>query len=123
MPNPTDSALIALTTARLTRLVTHDKLGEWFIANPIDQAIHEHSTRHLGEEPPWWYRYRQGLDCPWCVSFWAGLATVTTYAASGVHPALRALWRIGAGAFSASYVAGTLSTAVDYLDKDDHYAG
>lgn len=119
MPNSTDNMLIALTTARLTRLVTHDKLGGWFIHDPIDSAIARHAQAHPDEGEPWWFRYRQGLDCPWCVSFWAGLATTSTYAVSGAHPALRALWRIGAGALSASFVTGTVAQMVESVNPEE----
>jgi hypothetical protein len=92
--------LITLGAAlRLTRLVVVDEIGQWWIKDPIDKAAYDWYDRQVKEaqlryeseapEPsgcaawtirtgglevpnPWWWKYRSGLDCPFCVGFWIG---------------------------------------------------
>lgn len=90
--------LITLGAAlRLTRLVVVDEIGQWWIKDPIDKAAYDWYDRQLKEAQlryeseapevlrvgrgvkgvpevpnPWWWKYRSGLDCPFCVGFWIG---------------------------------------------------
>lgn len=124
-------------TARITRLITEDDVpGEWWIKEPIDAAMERYesdNTRTLPVEHgghlhfeantradyfdrPWWWRYREGLDCPWCVSahvaFWLVLVE-HTLPDRGVA---RKLWNIGTGALASSYVAARAETLLDGID-------
>lgn len=77
-------------SARLTRFVTSDTLGKYWIHDPINQIImndllrrkakHEHPSNGTGpREPlpePGYMKYVEGLSCPWCVGFWIGAGAV-----------------------------------------------
>lgn len=90
-------ALTLGATVRLTRFVVADKLGEWLIHEPIDERRYLYAARKWAENrdkgipgfpsspygliaewdegyeaPSKWWRYREGLDCPWCVGYWLG---------------------------------------------------
>lgn len=79
-----DGALVLLGAARLTRFVVRDDLAKWWIHEPIDRAMDAYAEREMwaaanvGQEPrePWWWKYRSGLNCPWCVGFWISLGAV-----------------------------------------------
>lgn len=112
---------LTLVSARLTRFVTQDTLGQWLIHEPVDKAMDgyyarmEAEAKRDGKSPsePWWWRYRQGLDCPWCVGFWLALGTVATERAtrnpqSAGAKALRTSLEVVGGALALNYVAATL---------------
>ena len=73
-----------LAAVRLTRLVVTDDLGRWWIHEPIDRAMDAYAERelwtaaHEDRDPvePWWWKYRSGLDCPFCVGFWICVGTL-----------------------------------------------
>lgn len=62
--SPVVLTVLALTTSRLTRLITADTL-------PPLQDAREALTARLPD------RYQHGLTCPWCVSPWAAALLVT----------------------------------------------
>ena len=98
-------AAIAVTAAaRVTRFVTTDSLGEWWIQEPAREFAARFDPR--------WDKYVDGLSCPYCVGFWA------TAAVFGAGSALRwnRVWQWGAGVWAASYVVGHM---VAHLDNDD----
>lgn len=85
------AALVAGATMRLTRLVVVDDIGQWWVKDPIDKAMdryaaNAHSTPGAGVEEPWWWKYRSGLDCQWCVGFWIGAGV---YAATQITDGTR----------------------------------
>lgn len=130
---PLDIALATLAAARLSRFVITDEMGEWWVKQPIDRAMDAYAEREMwasanvGQTPrePWWWKYRSGLDCPFCVGFWLGAAVLTTGAAATRLPGpAAAAWRLGAGALALNYAAahlgvrlGDFDTATD--DEDD----
>lgn len=93
--------------ARLTRFVTTDDLGEWWIKEPLRSKA--------AKLDPRWDKYVEGLDCSFCVGFWA------TAAVMGSGAALRwnRVWQFGAGVFAASYVVAHVSSRLDTEDSDD----
>jgi hypothetical protein len=126
-----DAALVAGATLRLTRLVVSDDLGQWWVKDPLNDLAHKH-TRIVGqvasaealfegkielsegqEVLPKWARYLDGLDCPWCFGYWAGVAVLGSYHLSGLHPRARKLWRFGAATLSLSAVVGHISARID----------
>jgi Protein of unknown function (DUF1360) len=106
-----------LATYRLSLLFTHDTLTEGAVdrtvkalnrrkhpdardrANPL---VHEDVLLRRAADP---HPLVKLINCPWCVSFWLGLAVV----ASGWAYGDRWWWFIPAGALSASAVAGALT--------------
>lgn len=127
--NIAKAALLTLTSARLSRLVTTDDLGHWFIHNPVDKAMgryaereHAKHRRGLGPVPrePWWWKYRSGLDCPFCVGFWAALGVVAVERATRTAPApIRAAVEVAGTALAVNYVAAHLEARL--TDAEDGY--
>lgn len=94
--------------ARITRFVTTDDLGEWWIKEPLRSKA--------AKLDPRWDKYVEGLDCSFCVGFWA------TAAVMGAGSVLRwnRAWQWGAGVFAASYVVAHVSSRLDADgDSDD----
>lgn len=101
------TVLTLSAAARLTRFVTTDDLGEWWIKEPLRSKA--------AKLDPRWDKYVEGLDCSFCVGFWA------TAAVMGSGAALRwnRVWQFGAGVWAASYVVGHVSSRLDAEDSDD----
>lgn len=93
--------------ARITRFVTTDDLGEWWIKEPLRSKA--------AKLDPRWDKYVEGLDCPYCVSFWA------TAAVMGAGAVLRwnRVWQFGAGVWAASYVVAHVASRLDADDDED----
>lgn len=95
--------LLTLATARLTRLVTIDKIGE-----PLRQAV----IRRYGADH--WLTYL--LHCPWCMSVWLSTGGVlATWWTLGLADAtgLTAWWGIPALSLAVSHAVGLLRRAED----------
>lgn len=121
-------ALAVGATARLTRFVTTDKLGEWWIKDPVDRAMDRYAAeerRVYGADAaePWWWRYRVGLDCPYCVGFWIGAAVLASEAVTRRPRAARTAWVFGAGALALNYVTAHAGAALGDFDTDDDEHG
>ena len=123
-----DIPLATLAAARLSRLVITDDLGRWWIHEPFDRAMDTYAALELhraaedDRDPiePWWWRYRSGLDCPFCVGFWLGAAVLVTGAAATRRPGPAATaWRLGAGALALNYAAAHLGARLGDFDHDD----
>lgn len=112
---PLDIVRIAGTTARLTRLVTTDFIGQWWVQDPVDRAMARYEAAHSGEEEPWWWRYRAGLTCPHCLGFWIGAGVLASYAVAGRTRS----WRYVADALTLSYVIGHVSARLDVTEEDE----
>lgn len=120
----------ALATARLTRFITSDFLGEWLIVGPAKRwawrhdmpvsAGNESLRAALGADPTptpaphWGWRSKlvKGLDCPYCVGFWLGAIVLAVLPLRRV-PVLGALVRFGLSAFALNYVVGHVSSRID----------
>lgn len=123
-----DIALATLATARLSRLVITDKLGHWWIQEPVARAMSDYAAHEIARaaeedrdpvEPAWW-RYEQGLQCPWCVGFWLGAGVLTAGAIATRRPGIaRTAWRLGAGSLALNYVTAHLGSHLGDFDTDD----
>lgn len=130
------NAVLALgAAARLTRLVVADEIGQWWVKDPIDAAAqrwYERETtkvesrrnalRRMGHgedlvldrvpdlEQPWWWKYRSGLDCPFCVGFWIGVGVLATRKVPG--------WKFAASALTLNYVAAHVGVRLGDVTPD-----
>lgn len=144
---------VALATARLTRLVTSDWLGEWALVGPVRKwaTLHEQSSLDAirsmvetvvpGNDPiatawvdeqmdtlnnydenyplTWQYKLAKGLDCPFCVGFWIGLAVLIAEAAVARQPApVRWLWKTVTSALALNQVVGTTLVLLEKATDD-----
>ena len=111
------TVLIVLGTARATRFVTEDTLGHWLLVQPARRwAMYGTKLYHAPayvideewrETDPTTKRQKlvSGLDCPFCVGFWIGVAVLLTHRIPGARFILTAL--------SLNYVVGHLSSRID----------
>lgn len=94
-------ALLTLAAARLTRVLTTDKIGEPYRAFIV---------RRFGQESLAAYF----AHCAWCTGMWiAALATPLTWWAAGLrhHLPLNGGWAIPALTLTVSYLIGVLARA------------
>lgn len=110
--------MTTLAAARLSRLVTTDDLGQWLIKDPIDQAMSDYQEREAERATdedrdmiePWWWKYRSGLDCPWCVGYWAALGLTATDAVLPPRGLARGAFTAVTSALAVNYVAATINS-------------
>lgn len=118
-------------------MVTDDLPGAWWIKDPIDEAMGRYRTKRstvrmvpVFDSPdypgsplrkvaffdePWWWKYREGLDCPHCVGFWIGAGLIA--ADSVLHD--RPWWRGLTWALALNAVVAPAGTAVGYWGDDE----
>ena len=123
-----DLALAVGASARLSRLVITDDIGRWWVKEPVDRAMDAYAEREIwasanvGQEPqvPWWWKYRSGLDCPFCIGFWLSLLVVGLGAAATRREGIGAIaWRAGTGALATNYVASHLGSRLGDFDTEE----
>ncbi|QXN74811.1 hypothetical protein SEA_PHRANCESCO_19 [Microbacterium phage Phrancesco] len=129
MDNPVQNlarlGMIVLATARATRFITSDHLGEWWIVGPAKRwawrkGTHGYSPSEIAVDPAptpdprsgWRAKLVKGLDCPFCVGFWIGGVILLGEATIGRSP-LRPLWRFGIGMLGLNYLVGHISSRID----------
>lgn len=134
--------LLALAALRVTRFSTSDKLGEWWLVGRAKawayrreaqaQVIEGHeftapqvaqlatTSAMRGETVPtppvsWGWRSKlvSGLDCPFCVGFWAGALILLGDVVTRRVPLLRGLWTFALGTLALNYVTGHVSSRLD----------
>lgn len=89
---------LILATARLTRLITIDKIGDW---------IRNRVAMRFGDRSKLTYLF----FCPWCMSVWvAAVLTPATWFATGLQDGIpvTAWWAIPAIALAVSQTVGLL---------------
>lgn len=102
-----DLALLIFVTLRLTRFVTTDSLGQWWIIGPLTKQAYGKGEKKA------WSKYLDGLTCPFCVGFWIGcVALLSLYLVGGPGEA-DLWWRYAAGAFALNWVVGHVSAYLD----------
>ena len=117
--------LVLGLTLRLTRFVITDTLGKWWIHDPLDRAMASYAGKVIeshansgnpGEPPtPWWWKYRVGLNCPYCVGFWISGAVALSYLLVGDTVA----WRFVAGVFTLNWVASHVGARLGDAEGHD----
>lgn len=81
--------IAALAVARVTRLVTADE---------ISRELRDAVMRRLDDRKALHLKLAYLMECPWCVSIWVGLATISAVV---TWPDSIALWiALSTGAFS-----------------------
>lgn len=123
------NVVIALLAAlRLTRFITSDWLGEWWLVSHAKRwANRAEAQPHRGPKPPGWdedlreidpengWRSKlvKGLDCPFCVGFWiVGGCLLVLWLVTRV-PALQTVYRLVFGALGANYLTGHIGARFD----------
>ena len=84
-----DAALVLLGTARLTRAVTTDDIGEWLLRAPLESWADEREPEEVG----WRTKLVSGADCPHCVGYWIGTGVLAVTLAVRHTPTLGPAWR------------------------------
>lgn len=115
-----DSVRVVGAAARLTRLVVVDDIGQWWIKEPVDAAMQRYADAEIeraaaqGREPrtPWWWKYRDGLECKWCAGFWVCAGTLAGEHLTRDTP-LRPLWRFTTAALALNYLTANLAIIED----------
>lgn len=131
--------LSAMASLRLTRFITTDTLGSWTLVEPavrwatsleggyaikdgselMDFHSHEfnvvngYAPLQVNEDRGWRSKLVSGLECPHCVGFWIGAATLTAGALAEKRPATRKIFTAVAGSLALSYVTGHISQRLD----------
>lgn len=128
--------------ARVNRLIVADDVpGKWWIKDPIDTAMHRYRDRkqvpiHVDSAPafrpvggqlgrsvfhePWWWKYRQGLDCPWCVSMHVGVAMVAVESVLPDRGIVRTVWNVVTAGLALSEISTNVGLALgDFYEGDD----
>lgn len=126
---------------RLSRFITSDKLGDWLIVRPAQAWAIRHEgaptpepefvTREgvtltnpnypgqaVDEDNGWRSKLVTGLECPFCAGFWAGAALIAADMALPREGAARAVFTWGTRALAMNYVAGHISSRLDYDNEE-----
>lgn len=99
--------LLALgCTLRLSRLVTADDLGLWWVRGPAALWAMKHEPKADG----WRAKLQSGLDCPFCVGFWIGVLVLGSLCLTGGPGQAWEPWRWVTGAFALNYVVGHIAS-------------
>ena len=100
-------------TMRLTRLIVADDIpGQWWIKDPLRERA-ARAYADTGREP-WWWRYTQGLDCPFCVGLWIAAAVTVADEAAGDSRA----WRVFTTALALNEAAAHAGTRLGDTPPD-----
>lgn len=105
-----DAGLWLLATLRVSRLVTSDLIpGKLWIQLPLNKRAYRRGPQDM----PGWSRYLDGLECPFCVGFWVGLAGLALLLLAGGPGDAADWWRFLAAAFGGNYVVGHVAKRLD----------
>lgn len=133
--------LVVLATLRLTRLVVVDSLGAWLwgnwaemVAETRELEFREEAQAFLDTKPapqegkakaaalaaiedpaPRTFvgRLLSGLQCPYCVGFWVGLAVIVLTLWLQAVPIAASLWFIVLAALGLNYIVGHVVERLD----------
>lgn len=129
-----DMILVVLATLRLTRFVTQDWLGEWWLVGPAKRwAIRRHNASvaedqryvewedAMQDHHEFWskeIKLVKGLDCPFCIGFWVGAGVLLVVSLSRRHPSgvgarAGASARFALAALALNYVTGNINQRMD----------
>ncbi len=118
-----DLLLVLGFTMRLTRFALTDDLGEWLFRRPAYRLLLGHPNARV--HPPysnWREKAASGLDCPFCIGFWIGVAVLVSLALVGGPADLSEAavwWRWIAGAFTLNLVAAHVGARLGDAGYDE----
>jgi hypothetical protein len=100
-------------TLRLSRVVTGDDIGKWWLHGPTYLWANrtpdpKAKVRRL--------KWQSGLNCPFCVGFWIGCAVLASLWLVGGPGHAAEWWRWIAGAFALNWVVGHTATRMGDVD-------
>jgi hypothetical protein len=112
---------------RLTRLITNDDLGQWWVKDPLDAWMHQHPALECGARTPdryetveamsvgrmRYHRYLAGLECPHCVGTWVGFGVLAATLATR-RTRLAGPWRFVMAGLSLNTAAVAAGDAIKY---------
>lgn len=102
-----------LATLRLTRFVTTDKLGDWWIVQPAKQWAY---SRERPEHEGWRTKIAEATECKWCVGFWIGVLVMLGQIIAPRIPVVRHVWQFTLMALSLNVVANAVGEKLGTLD-------
>lgn len=106
--------LLALgCTMRLTRLITTDHLGRWWIGDPATLRANHGRHRTL------WGYIDALVHCPYCIGFWIGNIVLTSLYLTGGPGDTTEPWRWVTGAFTLNYVAAHIGVRLGDTGDDE----
>jgi hypothetical protein len=78
-------------------------------------GLFEFVTQDYDEKEPWSWQAKlvKGLECPFCIGFWIGVAVLLSLAIARAVPPLLPVWRFFAGTFALNAVVGHVSARID----------
>lgn len=122
--NKLDLALVIGASARLTRFVITDDLGETLVRLPVENLLDRIDNPVLTEErltqrQRFVRAISEGLDCPYCVGFWLGAGVLASEVLTRNRLTTRAAWRFVAGSLALNYVVGHLFELLDSGGESD----
>jgi hypothetical protein len=117
-----DAVLVLGSSMRLTRLITSDDIGLWFVKHPAYKWAAENSPQPTGGDewapPSWRTKLVTGLDCPHCVGYWVGVGVLGSYVVTRKSRPLAAVWRFVAGTLTLNTLITTIGGPLDYYPED-----
>lgn len=105
--NLPDVLLIVGATARLTRVIVADDIGEWLFKEPLSTLLDPVNARHYA-------RYLSGLNCPHCVGYWIGVGVLASYVLCRRSSITIALWRFIASTLTLNTIVVVAGREIDY---------
>jgi hypothetical protein len=101
-----DLAVLVLSTARMSRFVTTDALGDWWVRKPVADWAEQEDEGHREKVVTL-------VNCPYCIGQWLALGNLAAYALTRNHPVARSAWRYLAGGMALNYVVAHVSSRLD----------
>lgn len=117
-----DLALATFLILRLSRFLTTDFLGAWWVTHPAtawaikhDGSLltYESGALALDDEQGWRSKLVSGLECPFCVGFWIGAIVLASLWMVGGPGHAAEWWRWMAGVFTMNYIVGHIASRLD----------
>lgn len=113
-----DAVLATLGSARLTRVITTDDIGWWYIRVPAYRWAQYDPESERGPESNR-QRLVSGLECKWCIGYWVGAAVLAGLAISPPGSTRGRVLRWVLATLAVNYLAAQGDTIVDRLAGAD----
>jgi hypothetical protein len=104
-----DVGLLFFATLRVTRLVTTDALGQWWLYGPLYRRYVADRRDRASKRA----KYIEGLSCPFCVGFWIGVVGIASLLFAGGPGDAALWWRVLAAPFALNWIVGHVANRLD----------